>query len=201
VTPGDGVRLAGIFAALAGAAYVAPYAFGRLVAPAVKQARRLINRLLRRRRGQAVTLSGIGSSEGFGFATVTATGRAWKDDEPIDAKIDRLHEWVDDLYQRVEAARRHAASLVDDLAMRTSADLDVIRGEHSALASRVAADKREDERLNTDGFPLIALGIILGGLPDHWLVTPVFWGAVAAVLIVGAWTVRRWRLARQALHA
>lgn len=193
----DVVRCVGVTLALGGAVWVAPYAFGRLLRVTWGQLRRAAALILRRRRDVSLGAAAAhGSAYGVATLTGSASGRAWFPDAPVGEQIERLHDWVDDVFRKVGELRAHADQRIDTLAAQTSADVETLRGEHAALAARVDADKREDERLNTDGFPLIALGIIMGGLPDAWLMPPVSGVLLALAAIVAARAARLWLTAR-----
>lgn len=113
--------------------------------------------------------------------------RSWPDDESVEEKLERLHEWL----ILVEGETRRVAVDLRDHKDDTTKRIAELKRTHDAdvgtLRSMIEAMEKDDARINGRALPVIGLGIFLSGIPEWLAAVPVLaWAAflVAAVATV-----------------
>jgi hypothetical protein len=199
----DVVRVVGVAVALFGAFVTAPDGFRAILldARAVGRAsssrvRNIVARIVPMlRRDQTIAPPGGHVSVSAGTATIAftaAAGWVWVGDEPSADSIRLLRERTEDLNARLRELQTDHAARIDSLEKSLREQLNQQRETLDRHAREAVEREQRAVRLDQDGLPLIAAGIVLTGLPDPWL-TPLVAGvllALTASLIV-LW-VRRW---------
>jgi hypothetical protein len=110
-----------------------------------------------------------------GNLTVTATGSAWPENGPMAEQIEVLRKRTERLATDLARLRTDNTEMISSL----RAELNTAKAERSkaVAAIRQGLDRREQQAAQIDagGLPLIAIGIVLLGLPDqavkHWYVS------------------------------
>jgi hypothetical protein len=203
----EAVQVVGTFVTIAGLVVVAPDAAGRVmpdtwraVLSAGRWARgwlaRWLPRLRRNAEVNAPTMSGtaqMGDSE-VGFMTVTLH------DPPttLEERFDRINDAIASIYNQMDDLR----SGQDQSRAESARRHDQLHRDHAELRQQLERQQKQRRQLDYRGFPLAALGALLAGLPDSWLVTaPVgpaspasptwaWWPLLAAGLVVAGVGVR-----------
>lgn len=210
-------RVVGVICGVTGTYIIAPGAFAELMRSTFQwlrgsgaRARRVavralsgarnalppwLGKLLPRRQHKRTVVDGSGSGEASADASVTRGFEVWEPDAPLERKIEVLRSnlqntraWlqglegqVADTQTKFHAAIAHEGKRVDDL-------LDEIR-----LASR------RQLSLNARGLPVVAIGIVLTGVPDAiasichqagWIVV-VLAGVLTSIAGLHAWRSHR----------
>jgi hypothetical protein len=155
--------------------------------------RRMLARLLPSR-GRHIELSindGISSSDASG--TLVLSGTAWIPDAPVDERIELLREQIAQVNQRLQEVDQKGQEGREALEGKLAA-LERDLGNDLA-AVRITQDERARSSAEADAraLPVIALGVILTGIPDEMAgLPPALWAVMVggAVLIglTAAWS-------------
>ena len=189
----DLMRFAGVVVGVAGTAITAP--------KALREVRRIVADSFRRLWAQRPWHKKPPPHTGSGSGTFTFTTSA-------SGSVGVVGVWPDDVEGRIESLRRQAERIEEDLSqfrVQHGSDIAEMRAETAALRTehratveewRAAQDSRDQLalRLNTRGVPLIAISIVLSGMPDAY----VRWSSVLVVTLIVVATVVTFIVARSA---
>ena len=157
ITEADLVRWAGVLVGFLGAVVIAPLAPARIVQAITTRINRLAARLFKRRKSVNFTVESAVGKVGFGGqARPTVRGGS------TDQRLEQLEKDIDQLHLLVTQHEQNLASLASDVTIKVGSVRTDVQGVRDDLAER---DKRDD-RLDAEGLPLVALGILMTGLPD-----------------------------------
>jgi hypothetical protein len=177
---------------------VAPAALG-LIGHEAARLLRQVDQLLQRIYGgkgpsPPVTLGGAvrGRFSFSGEATVRPPAGA-----PLEILVNHLMQELDMLRNRVREQERKQHSDHEALTARLDRHDSEDAAAHQALMHRIEDDKRQDTQLNAKGLPLIALGILLTGVPDGlavvgWLGWTIVVLSAFLALWLGVWPCAVW---------
>jgi hypothetical protein len=110
-----------------------------------------------------------------GNLTVTATGSAWPENGPMAEQMEVLRKRTERLATDLARLRTDNTEMISSL----RAELNTAKAEHSKAVAATGKDligaKGRQPQIDAGGLPLIAIGIVLLGLPDqavkHWYVS------------------------------
>ena len=176
----DTVRVVGVAVAMIGAFVTAPSGFRELLnrgRPVRGFFARWIPTLREHAAIRTKTVVGVAIIAG---GVVTVDGWASEPDATIERRIELLGEHIDFLQQQLNHHQTATGQRFDELRTELQAVTVELRSAVDELGRRLDLTRDEAEKVDADGLPLIAVGILLGGLPDHWVAQP----AVASLLIV-----------------
>lgn len=133
---------------------------------------------------QGVTAS-IGVGLG-GVGTLTVSGRAWHPTASVDERIEALHQHITEVEgQLIEVSQQ--LSQETSKRERALAELEAgLRAETAELRRLLEEQEHRAARVDARGLPVIALGIVLSGIPDQLASIPYGIGWVAPVLGIAA---------------
>src|SRR5258708_4627611 len=187
-TEADWIRRTGVLIAITGAVAAAPDGTARLV----RLGWAVLGRLWRRNsRSQSATVPGLA-------AAVTITAHAGRVDVwggSTEEKLDLLRMQVQEAYGKIETVERQISERVATLRQETADKIGELHADAQALRKQLDAEERRATRVDSLGVAVIALGVVLTGVPDGlasvarlgWTVTAL---ALAGTVFVG---VRVWR--------
>jgi Flp pilus assembly protein TadB len=132
---------------------------------------------------------------------VTAARWIWKPDAPLSEQVDLLRQRTHDLQDGLMTLRNDHAARIEGVQRDVTAQLDRQRETIDQQAHEAVENEQRAVRLDQDGLPLIAAGIVLTGLPDVWL-TPIVAGLLLAgsVLLCLRWARRAHRSRETEVH-
>ena len=197
------VHLVGTFVTIIGLVVVAPFEAGRVL-PDVFRAVLLGGRRVRAwfarwlpflRR--SVTFAGSGSVAGTSRVSGSAFGRRVPGDEgSVEEQLVAIRRAVVLIHEELDGLRADQIALRHELTGR----LERLVLDHAELRQSVEAYQSAERQLNAQGFPLAALGALLSGVPNPWLVTEtpsgvsptLAWWPLLAVGLVAVAVGGRW---------
>lgn len=195
-TLADGIRWSGIIVACAGALVAAPGGVARIRDGIMDTAWKLWRRLL----GQlARVLPWLGKDANVPPATargsvriptprISGRGWVWNENDPDAQKIDALRRQILELWEELSRAQQQARAGTEALRTELMRDLAALRADHHAVIQQHEQEKRQDAQIDARGLPLVALGIVLTGVPDGLAARPwIGWPATAVALLLTIW--------------
>lgn len=157
-------KVVGVIIAMIGAIVAAPDGALLLYRSFTARVRAMINKF-RNRSTPAAKVSG--SFHGtLPAMTMTASGRVWRPDDPIDARIDALRAHISDVEGRLSETRN---ALNQERDARESAIAELGRDLHARLDELhqlLQEKERQMATIDARGLPVIGFGILLSGVPE-----------------------------------
>lgn len=192
----DVVRICGVALGIGGSMYVAPTAFRRYFSMPAGRALRAGRGLLWWRREPVRMHTGAATADWGGMTTELGGVKPTRlrDDVSVGEQLADLRKRDEELQGAIDEVRRDAIERINGLAERQEVDTQDLKQQHASLSRQIDAERRAAETLNVNGFPPIALGIVLTGWPDALLPTPLAGLLLAAAAGITARAVRLWRL-------
>jgi hypothetical protein len=208
-------RWVGVSMALVGAFVVAPSGTTELFESAWRwlektgrQALSQLARLLRFRKQDVNVVApsaGVMSSSNVS-ATLTAAGRVWNPTAPLDERIAALRQHIVDVEGKVNEASQQLRQETSDRQRDLAKLQETLHTEIAEIRRLIADEERQSVLIDARGLPVLALGILLSGIPDELASIPLYLGwlfpvggvtlAVRAVSpLLRGWfrpTLRRW---------
>lgn len=188
-------RWVGVGIAVVGAVVVAPSGTRLLV----RSAWVWLRRQGARTRGQLarflpflrrdLNVQGVTASIGVGLGgvgTLTVSGRAWHPTASVDERIEALHQHITEVEGRLNEVSQQLSQETSKRE-RALAELEAgLSAETAKLRRLLEEQEHRAARVDARGLPVIALGIVLSGIPDQLASIPYGIGWVAPVLGIAA---------------
>lgn len=153
-----------------------------------------------RRKVSTQVASSMGIASTFGV-TLTASSRAWRPMAPVDERIEALHQHITEVEGRLNEVSQQLRQETSERG-RVVAELEAtLKAEMAELRRLLKEQERQSARIDARGLPIIALGIVLSGIPDEFASIPYGIGWLAPVLgsaAAMAAGMRAWREAHPA---
>lgn len=123
---------------------------------------------------------------GLGVGTLTGSGRAWHPTASVDERIEALHQHITEVEgQLIEVSQQ--LSQETSKRERALAELEAgLSAKTAELCRLLEEQEHRAARVDARGLPVIALGIVLSGIPDQLASIPYGIGWVAPVLGIAA---------------
>jgi hypothetical protein len=183
----DWIRWTGVFVGMIGTGVVAPEALKLIGLQAVGRVDRFLERLYLGKQSAPAVVYGSAAL----IATAAITGELTvtpSPDAPPSVLFAYLMREMDTLRDRIREQERKQRADHEVLTGRMDRRDAEDRAARDALNRQVEEDRRQDTRLNAKGLPLIALGILLAGVPDGLAVVPwVGWIFVVVSALLACW--------------
>lgn len=123
---------------------------------------------------------------GLGVGTSTGSGRAWHPTASVDERIEALHQHMTEVEGQLNEVSQQLSQETSKRE-RALAELEAgLRAETAELCRLLEEQEHRAARVDARGLPVIALGIVLSGIPDQLASIPYGIGWVAPVLGIAA---------------
>jgi Zn-ribbon protein, possibly nucleic acid-binding len=158
-------KFVGVFIALVGAFITAPDGARLVFRSSAAWARKQINRF-RKPPTKTIQVSAAGFAGITGTVTMTATGRVWDPNAPVDERIETLRSYISDVETRLSATINR---VTEERAAREKAIEDLSRTLHAKVDELYQLLKEKEEQtaiIDGRGLPVIGVGILLTGIPE-----------------------------------
>jgi hypothetical protein len=110
----------------------------------------------------------------------------WAPDGPVERQIELLRQRTEELAVDVVNLGNDVRKVRTDLTDQVEANQRTHAADVEDLRNELASQRKRSDRVDATGFPVIAAGIVLAGLPDSAVEQPGVAWPLMAIAVVGA---------------